>query len=95
MLSIIFSIVASITSGMILFLWQLSLRKKRDEDRNRVKREHEQNNLLFKTIKAIGELTVANSIALKSGKANGEMHKAMENYKSIDKEIYDFLLGNE
>jgi hypothetical protein len=48
---------------------------------------------MFKSIKAIGDLTVANSIALENGKCNGEMHKARQEYEAVDKEVYEFMMN--
>jgi len=48
--------------------------------------------LVLKSLKAIGELTVANAIAVKNGHQNGEMEKAQSDFEQIDKELNDFLL---
>jgi len=48
--------------------------------------------LVLKSLKAIGELTVANAIAVKNGHQNGEMEKAQEEFESVDKELNAFLM---
>ena len=94
MISIIISIVASIISGMVLFFLQRYFKKKQKRDEELEKQRHKKDVLVFKSINAIGELTVANSIALRDGKTNGEMHKALDEYTEVNKEMIDFLIEN-
>ena len=49
---------------------------------------------MIKSITALGDLTVANSIALRDGKTNGEMKKALQDYEEVNKEMLDFLIEN-
>lgn len=94
MISIIISIVASIISGMVLFFLQHYFKKKQKRDEELEKQRHKKDVLVIKSINAIGELTVANSIALRDGKTNGEMHKALDEYTEVNKEMIDFLIEN-
>lgn len=91
-LTIILSVGASVISGMALFFLQRYFKRKdkKDECRDAVKAE--ENILILKSINAVGKLTVANSIALRDGKTNGEMHTALEEYGEVDKEMYEYLL---
>lgn len=94
MIATIISICASAISGAILFFIQRYFNKKeKREERFEVRRE-KKDTLMLKSLKAIGELTIANSIALKEGKVNGEMHKAMTNFEEVNEELFDFLIYN-
>ncbi len=92
MIEIIISIVASVISGFTLFLLQRYFKQKEKRDEERDSKKARENILIIKSIDAIGKLTEANSIALRDGKTNGEMHEAMDHYGSIKKEMYEYLL---
>lgn len=94
MVSIIISIVASIVSGMVLFFLQHYFKKRHQEEEKRDAARHKRDVLVIKSITAVGDLTVANSIALRDGKTNGEMHKALDEYEKVNKEMMDFLIEN-
>ena len=70
MIAIIISIAGSIVSGMVLFFLQHFFKKRQKEEESREERNHKKDVLIIKSINAIGELTVANSIALRDGKIN-------------------------
>ena len=92
MIAIVISICASIVSGMIIFFLQRYFKRiEKQNERNEARRE-KKDVLMLKSLKAIGELTFANAIAVKEGKTNGEMHKAMDDFGSVDKELDDFLI---
>lgn len=94
MISIIISVAASIISGMVLFFLQYYFKKRQKEEDEREKTRHKKDILIIKSINAVGDLTVANSIALRDGKTNGEMHKALDEYDKVNKEMLDFLIEN-
>lgn len=94
MLSIILSVLASVISGMVLFFLQRYFKNKTKQDEKREEINHKKDVLLIKSINAIGELTHANSIALRDGKTNGEMHKALDEYDKVNKEMMEFLIEN-
>ena len=91
-LTIILSTLASVVSGTALFFLQRYFKQKdkKDEARDAVKAK--ENVLILKSVNAVGKLTVANSIALRDGKTNGEMHTALEEYGEVDNEMYEYLL---
>ena len=91
-ITIIISVFASIISGMVLFFLQKYFKKMDAKNDKRDKAKAHQNILILKNINAVGKLTVANSIALKQGKTNGEMTLALEEYEEVDKEMYNYLL---
>ena len=92
MIAIIVSILASIISGMILFFLQRYFKHKEKYDEKVEERRSKKDYLMLKSVKAIGELTVANAIAVRDGKVNGEMSKAMSDFDEVDKELNDFLI---
>lgn len=91
-LTIIVSITAGIISGMVLFFLQRYMKRKDKKDDKRDRTLAEENVLIIKSINAVGKLTVANSIALRDGKHNGEMHKALCEYNTADKAMYEYLI---
>lgn len=94
MVAIILSIVASIISGMVLYFLQSYFKKKAKLDDEREAKRHKKDVLIIKSISAIGDLTLANSIALRDGKTNGELKHALKEYESANKEMIDFLIEN-
>lgn len=94
MISIIISIAASVISGMVLFFLQYFFKKRQKEEEKREEKSHQKDVLIIKSINAIGELTFANSIALRDGKTNGEMKKALSAYDKAKDEMQDFLIEN-
>ena len=90
--TIVLSIVASVVSGMALFFLQRFFKRKDKKDEKRDAVKAKENILIMKSIDAVGKLTVANSIALRDGKTNGEMHAALDGYSEISQEMYDYLL---
>jgi hypothetical protein len=90
--TIILSILASIISGMVLFLLKRYFDKKEERDKEKGEVLARENILILKSINALGKLTQANAIALKNGKTNGEMEEAMSEYEKIDKELFEYLL---
>ena len=94
MVATIISVVARIVSGMVLFLLQHYFKKRHQEEEKRDTQRHKRDVLVIKSITALGDLTVANSIALRDGKTNGEMKKALHDYEEVNKEMIDFLIEN-
>lgn len=92
MTAICISIVASIISGMVLFFLQWYFKKKDKRDERREERQSKETALVLKSIKAVGKLTVANTIALRDGKTNGETHSALVDYDEVDRELQDYLI---
>jgi hypothetical protein len=90
--SIIISIFASIISGMVLFFLQKYFKKMDVRNDKRDKAKAKENILILKTINSVAKLTEANAIAIIEGKIDGPMHTALENYKAVEKEMYEYLL---
>ncbi len=91
-LAIIFSLVSSIVSGMVLFFLKRYFEKKEKDDEEKAKARAKENILILKSIDAVGKLTYANSIAIRDGKTNGEMKSAISAYSEVTTELYDYLL---
>lgn len=92
MIAIVISICASVMSGMIIFFIQRYFKNAEKSAEKAEERRTKKDVLMLKSLRAIGELTVANAIAVKEGKTNGEMHKAMDDFEQVDKELNDFLI---
>ena len=60
--------------------------KKKEETAKR------ENILILKSVNVIGKLTMANAIAIRDGRTNGELHAALEDYDKVNRELYDYLL---
>lgn len=85
--------ILTIVSGMILFLIQRFFNDHQQKEQRRVEEQAKDNALILRSIKALGNLTVANSIALRDGKTNGEMKSALAEYETIEKEMYDYIVS--
>lgn len=94
MISIVISVCASIVSGMVLFFLQRFFKKRQISEEKREERQHKKDVLMMKSINAVGDLTLANAIAIRDGKTNGELKKALEEYDESSKELLDFLIEN-
>lgn len=90
--TIIMSILGSVVSGTALFLLQRWFRQKDKRDEQAEKVLAKENVLIIKSINAVGKLTEATAIALVDGKLNGEIHSALKEYSTVDKEMYNYLL---
>jgi len=91
-LSIVLSTVSALVSGSVLFFLQRHFKKRDTDDKEHSDARKRENILILKSIKVIGELTEANSIAIRDGKTNGELKHALADYGKIDEELYEFLL---
>lgn len=91
--SIMLSSFVSIFSGMVLFLLQRFLKNQQKKEEIRDLDKATQNALILKSLNALGKLTVANSIALRDGRTNGEMSSALKEYEQVEKELYASLVS--
>jgi len=93
-ISIVFTIGTTVASGMVLFLLQrfLTRQQKKEEQRDAVKAK--ETVLLFQSLNALGKLSVANSIALRDGKTNGEMTAALCEFEKAERQMYDYLVSS-
>jgi uncharacterized membrane-anchored protein len=91
-ISIIFSVLGSVVSGTALFIFQRYFKKKDARDEERDKAKARENVLTLKAINAVGKLTVANAIAIRDGKTNGELKDALTLYEQTENELFNYLL---
>lgn len=94
MVAVIISVASSIVSGMVLFFLQHFFKKKQKADEARERRNHQRDVLVIKSINAIGDLTLANAIAIRDGKTNGELKHALKVYDEVNKEMTNFVIEN-
>ena len=87
------STLATLISSILLVVIQrfLNAQKKREEERETEKACD--NAIILRSLNALGKLTVANAIALRNGKTNGELASALAEYEKIEKEMYDHLVA--
>ena len=91
-LSIALSTVSALVSGAVLFFLQQHFKKRDIDEKAHADARKRENVLILKSIKVIGELTEANSIAIRDGKTNGELKHALADYGKMDEDLYEFLL---
>ncbi|MBE6531797.1 MAG: hypothetical protein E7679_06925 [Ruminococcaceae bacterium] len=92
-ISVISTTATTVISGVILFLMKRFFTEQRRKEERRDKAKERDNVLILKAINALGKLTVADSIALRDGKTNGEMIAALEEYREVERELYEHLIG--
>lgn len=90
--SIVISVCASVISGVVVFLVQRYIKRHEDTEKKRNEAHRKENVLILKSIKVLGELTEANSIAIRDGKTNGELKAALRDYSDLSKELDEFLI---
>ena len=91
-ISLIISLCATIISSMAVFFLKRYFKKREEREKAREQLAAEENMLILRSINAIGKLTLANSIALRDGRTNGEMASALREYEKVEQELYNFLL---
>ena len=83
--------VASVFSGLVLFLIQSHFKKQQKKEEEREAEKARQTTLIIRTLNSLGKLTVANSIALRDGHTNGELKDALQEYKDVEADLFDYL----
>lgn len=89
--TVLLTSVASVFSGVVLFLIQSHLKKQRKKEEKRETEKANQMTLIIRTLNSLGKLTVANSIALRDGHTNGELKDALKEYKEVETDLFDYL----
>jgi hypothetical protein len=92
-LSWIITATAAVVSGMVLFFLKRYFDKLQKKEEQRDKAKAQESVLVLRSLNALGKLTVANAIALKDGKTNGELSEALREYESVEKELYQYLIS--
>ncbi len=89
--AILISIAQTIIVSMLIFYLQ-RIQKKRDENLKRQNQARQKENLLSLELNmANAHLSHAVAIAVKNGKANGEIQQAITAYDKAKKEYFDFI----
>ena len=92
-LSLILSLLSGILSGIVLYTFKKSSRKREEVEKQKHEQSIAENILILRSLNAVGKLTVENSMALRDGKINHTLKVALEEYESIQKELYNYLLN--
>ena len=92
-ISWILTFSTSIISGIVLFILQRFFNDQRKKEKKRQAEETQNYIMILRSLNALGKLTVANSIALRDGKTNGEMSSALSEYETLEKEMYEHLIS--
>ena len=94
MINMSLTTIATVISGMLLFVIKRYFGQHRESELRRDCAKAKENELILRSLNALGKLTVANSIALRDGKTNGEMSAALKEYETVEKELYSYLIAS-
>lgn len=92
MINTFLTTAATVISGMVLYIIKRYFGQHHETEQKRDIAKAKENELILRSLNALGKLTVANSIALRDGKTNGEMSAALREYESVEKELYSYLV---
>ncbi len=90
---IIITAIASVASGILVFMLKNVISSFQKKETTRAEEKSKKDYLILRILDALGKLTVANSIALRDGKTNGELSEALSEYTEIEKELYQYLIS--
>ena len=93
MVYIIITAIASVVSGILVFMLKNVISSFQKKETTRAEEKSKKDYLILRILDALGKLTVANSIALRDGKTNGELSEALSEYTEIEKELYQYLIS--
>ena len=88
------SAVVSAVGGCIIYFIRKHFKRLEKYAEDAESRRETKDLLVLKSLKAIGELCVANAIAIRDGKTNGCTKKALKEFQSVDKELHAFLMDS-
>jgi len=91
LVAIICTVITAL-SGAILYFLQRHFKRVEKYTEDADERRTRKDLLVLKSLKAIGDLTVANATAIRDGKTNGCTKKALADYESVETELNAFLL---
>lgn len=94
MLSMIFSVITSIISGMVLFLMQTYIKNRNTKDEEEEKGQQKKYTLMIKSINALGKLAMSNSTVINSAATSEEAREAVNEYNQVNREMLDYLIDN-
>lgn len=87
----IIQLLPAIITGLFLFYWQRSQKKRDDSKAERSKLREDDEVIEYEMVEAAMELSYATAMAWKNGKPNGEVEAGIEFYNKVkeDKERHD------
>ena len=91
LIAIICTIVSAL-GGALLYLLKKHFKRMENYTENADERRTQKDLLVLKTLKSIGKLTEANSIAIREGHTNGELLAAQKEFELVEKELDAFIL---
>lgn len=83
---------ATVISGVLVFIIKRYFGQHRENELKRESAKAKESELILRSLNALGKLTVANTIALRDGRTNGEISTALEEYGKVEKELYSYLV---
>lgn len=89
------STAATVISGAVLFALKRFFNGHQERELRRDRMKAKENELILRSLNALGRLCVANCIALRDGKTNGEMSGALCEYERVEKELYSYLISRD
>lgn len=92
LISYFMTALTAVISGIVLFLLQRFFSNHQTKEEARDLEKAKDNALILRAINAVGKLAVANSIALRDGKTNGELKAALHQYETVEKEMYEYII---
>ena len=92
-LSLAIALTSATVSGIILFFFKNAFKRIQEREDRRQEGKAREISLILHSLDALGKLTVANSIALRDGKTNGDMASALSHYKQVEAEMCDYLIS--
>lgn len=92
MISAVLTAATTVVSGVVLFLVTRFLSRQRSGEERRDAEKAQETVLILQSLNALGKLSVANSIALRDGKTNGEMSAALREVEQMESRLYDYLV---
>jgi len=91
-ISYILSAIFPLLCGAIVYFIQRHFKQHEKRAEEAEERRTQKDLLVLKSLKAIGELCIANAVATRQGHANGELTAAQKDFEAVDKELNDFIL---
>lgn len=93
-ISLALTSIATVISGFVLFYIQRVYNEQKHKESQECKEKNTENELILRSLNALGKLTVANTIALRDGKMTEEMSEVLSEYSAIEKEMYRYMVSH-
>lgn len=90
-IKLFWAILPSIIVAVILYKFDTDMKKRETVMKEHTELRKKESLLALKMQMANGKLSYAVAMALKRGKANGEVEEGISAYEEVKKEYYDFI----